>query len=165
MLPMSEGSYVLDIGSDLGILAFELAANLCLHIQAIDIDPRFVGHSIELLGRLDEQDLFVDGATSNFVTATFGICRSTTTVSTLPSYGNSCSSYPILCGARRTPSGGPARRIRLCERYRRPVTHDLAGTQPLAGPARGRRLRHPIFEGRRPPVWKKALDLPTPGGF
>src|ERR1700677_1637917 len=53
MLPLSEGSSVLDIGSGLGILAFELAANLRLHVQGIDIDKRFVAHSRELLARLD----------------------------------------------------------------------------------------------------------------
>src|SRR5580658_7948239 len=50
MLPVPEGSSVLDVGSGLGILAFELAANLRLHVQGVDIDPRFVKHSTELLG-------------------------------------------------------------------------------------------------------------------
>jgi ubiquinone/menaquinone biosynthesis C-methylase UbiE len=66
MLPVPEGSSVLDVGSGLGILAFELAANLGVHVQGVDIDPRFVGHSITLLARLDEQNLFTEGATIRF---------------------------------------------------------------------------------------------------
>jgi ubiquinone/menaquinone biosynthesis C-methylase UbiE len=66
MLPLPSGSSVLDVGSGLGILAFELAANLGVHVQGIDIDPRFVEHSIVLLRRLDEAELFVEGATVRF---------------------------------------------------------------------------------------------------
>jgi ubiquinone/menaquinone biosynthesis C-methylase UbiE len=66
MLPVAEGSSVLDVGSGLGILAFELAANLGVHVQGVDIDPRFVKHSIALLDRLDEQRLFTEGATVCF---------------------------------------------------------------------------------------------------
>jgi ubiquinone/menaquinone biosynthesis C-methylase UbiE len=66
MLPVTGASSILDVGSGLGILAFELAANLRVHVQGVDIDPRFVKHSIVLLDRLDEQDLFVDGATVRF---------------------------------------------------------------------------------------------------
>jgi ubiquinone/menaquinone biosynthesis C-methylase UbiE len=66
MLPLAEGSSVLDIGSGLGILAFELAANLRLHIQGVDIDARFVNHSRELLRRLDKANLFTEGATVQF---------------------------------------------------------------------------------------------------
>jgi ubiquinone/menaquinone biosynthesis C-methylase UbiE len=66
MLPLAEGSSVLDVGSGLGILAFELAANLRLHVQGIDIDPRFVRHSTELLDRLDHRNLFTEGATVQF---------------------------------------------------------------------------------------------------
>lgn len=67
MLPMSAGTSVLDVGSGLGILAFELAANLAVHIQGVDIDERFVRHSIVLLDRLDETELFTEGATIQFV--------------------------------------------------------------------------------------------------
>src|ERR1700677_2019340 len=66
MLPITDASSILDVGSGLGILAFELAANLGVHVQGVDIDPRFVKHSIVLLDRLDEQDLFMDGATVRF---------------------------------------------------------------------------------------------------
>src|SRR5580658_11300604 len=62
MLPLPPGSSVLDIGSGLGILAFELAANLDVHIEGVDIDPRFVSHSTELLRRLDDENVFVSGA-------------------------------------------------------------------------------------------------------
>jgi ubiquinone/menaquinone biosynthesis C-methylase UbiE len=67
MLPLAPGSSVLDVGSGLGILAFELAASLRLHVQGIDIDERFVTHSNALRGRLDDDDLFADGATVQFV--------------------------------------------------------------------------------------------------
>jgi len=66
LLPLPRGSSVLDVGSGLGILAFELAANLDVHVQGVDIDPRFVKHSMELLGRLDDEGLFAEGATVHF---------------------------------------------------------------------------------------------------
>lgn len=66
MLPLPAGASVLDVGSGLGILDFELAANLGVHVQGVDIDARFVKHSIDLLDRLDEQQLFSDGATVQF---------------------------------------------------------------------------------------------------
>jgi ubiquinone/menaquinone biosynthesis C-methylase UbiE len=66
MLPLPEGSSVLDVGSGLGILAFELGANLGVHVQGVDIDPRFVAHSLALLDRLDADNLFTDGATIQF---------------------------------------------------------------------------------------------------
>ncbi len=66
MLPLPTGSSVLDVGSGLGILAFELAANLGVRVQGVDIDPRFVMHSTILRGRLQERELFTDGATVEF---------------------------------------------------------------------------------------------------
>jgi ubiquinone/menaquinone biosynthesis C-methylase UbiE len=66
MLPLPEGSSVLDVGSGLGILAFELGANLSVHVQGVDIDPRFVAHATALLDRLDGDNLFADGATIQF---------------------------------------------------------------------------------------------------
>ncbi len=66
LLPLPPGSSVLDVGSGLGILAFELAANLDVHIQGVDIDPRFVEHSMTLLERLDDAHLFAEGATVHF---------------------------------------------------------------------------------------------------
>jgi ubiquinone/menaquinone biosynthesis C-methylase UbiE len=67
MLPLAPGSSVLDVGSGLGILAFELAASLRLHVQGIDIDKRFVAHSNALLGHLDDEGFFADGATVQFI--------------------------------------------------------------------------------------------------
>jgi ubiquinone/menaquinone biosynthesis C-methylase UbiE len=67
MLPLAPGSSVLDVGSGLGILAFELAASLRAHVQGIDIDERFVTHSNVLLGRLDDDRFLADGATVQFV--------------------------------------------------------------------------------------------------
>ncbi|HXQ59676.1 MAG TPA: methyltransferase domain-containing protein [Acidimicrobiales bacterium] len=66
MLPVAPGSSVLDVGSGLGILAFELAANLGLEVQGVDIDARFVKHSIELCDRLTTMQLFAPGAGVEF---------------------------------------------------------------------------------------------------
>jgi ubiquinone/menaquinone biosynthesis C-methylase UbiE len=66
MLPVSERAAVLDVGSGLGILAFEIAANLDVDIEGVDIEPRFVAHSIALLDRLNDQKLFAAGATVRF---------------------------------------------------------------------------------------------------
>jgi ubiquinone/menaquinone biosynthesis C-methylase UbiE len=66
MLPVPPGSNLLDVGSGLGILAFEIAANLQVHIQGVDIDQRFVKHSMVLLDRIDERQLFTTGATVQF---------------------------------------------------------------------------------------------------
>jgi len=66
MLPVPAGWSVLDVGSGLGILSFELAANVPLDLCGVDIDPGFVGHSLELHRRLDAQQVFVPGATIRF---------------------------------------------------------------------------------------------------
>ncbi len=66
MLPVAAGSSILDVGSGLGILAFELAANLGLEIQGVDIDARFVKHSIELCDRLTTAQMFAPGALVEF---------------------------------------------------------------------------------------------------
>jgi ubiquinone/menaquinone biosynthesis C-methylase UbiE len=66
MLPIAANSSVLDVGSGLGILAFELAANLAVDVQGVDIEPLFVKHSEVLLSRFDRQQLFVHGATVRF---------------------------------------------------------------------------------------------------
>jgi ubiquinone/menaquinone biosynthesis C-methylase UbiE len=66
MLPSPPGTSVLDAGTGLGILAFELAGNLPLQIDGIDIEAGFVGHANTLLARLDERDFFVDGSRIRF---------------------------------------------------------------------------------------------------
>jgi len=66
MLPVPAGVSVLDVGSGLGVLAFELAANLAVHVEGVDVDPAFVGHAGTVLERLDQEDLFADGATVHF---------------------------------------------------------------------------------------------------
>ena len=66
MLPVSEGSSVLDVGSGLGVLAFELASNLKLRVLGVDIEPpssRTRDRSFELL---DAQGLFVEGSAVSF---------------------------------------------------------------------------------------------------
>lgn len=66
MLPVPPGWTVLDVGCGLGILSFELAANLPLSVQGVDIEPRFVAHAEELRRRLDERRFFAQGATVRF---------------------------------------------------------------------------------------------------
>ena len=66
MLPFPPGRFVLDAGTGLGILAFELAANLPLHIDGIDITAGFVDHANTLLDRLDNVGFFMDGSTIRF---------------------------------------------------------------------------------------------------
>jgi SAM-dependent methyltransferase len=66
MLPMAPGSTVLDAGSGLGLLPFELAANVPLRVEGSDIDPKFIEHSRTLQGRLEEAGVFVSGAEVDF---------------------------------------------------------------------------------------------------
>jgi ubiquinone/menaquinone biosynthesis C-methylase UbiE len=66
MLPVPDGASVLDVGSGLGVLAFELASNLGLSVVGVDIEPHFVAHSRSLVALLDAQQLFVEGSTVGF---------------------------------------------------------------------------------------------------
>jgi len=66
MLPVAAGTSILDVGSGLGILAFELAANIGLEVQGVDIDARFVKHSIELYDRLSALRFFDPGTEVRF---------------------------------------------------------------------------------------------------
>jgi ubiquinone/menaquinone biosynthesis C-methylase UbiE len=66
MLPVASEGSVLDVGSGLGILAFEVAANVPVHVQGVDIDRGFVGHAETLRDRLAAAGLFADGATVRF---------------------------------------------------------------------------------------------------
>jgi ubiquinone/menaquinone biosynthesis C-methylase UbiE len=65
-LPVSPHSSVLDLGCGLGILSFELAANLPVRVHGIDIEPRFVFHAQQLLDRLDGRHLFAEGSLVSF---------------------------------------------------------------------------------------------------
>jgi ubiquinone/menaquinone biosynthesis C-methylase UbiE len=66
MLPIPSRTSVLDVGSGLGILDFELAAHLPLDIQGVDINPGFVEHAKTLSERLAVAGLFVEGARVRF---------------------------------------------------------------------------------------------------
>ncbi len=66
MLPLPHEWSVLDVGSGLGILAFELAANLPLHVEGVDLDPGFVAHAERLLDRLRGDGLFAEHASVAF---------------------------------------------------------------------------------------------------
>jgi ubiquinone/menaquinone biosynthesis C-methylase UbiE len=66
MLPVPPKSSVLDVGSGLGILAFELAAHLPVDVQGVDINPGFVEHAKTLSERLAVAGLFAEGATVRF---------------------------------------------------------------------------------------------------
>jgi ubiquinone/menaquinone biosynthesis C-methylase UbiE len=57
---------VLDVGSGLGLLSFELAANLPLDIEGIDIEATFVEHSRTLQDRLSGAGLFSEGSAIAF---------------------------------------------------------------------------------------------------
>ena len=66
MLPVAPGSAVLDVGSGLGILAFELAANAPVSVHGVDIDPELVACSDELRARLAALSFFAAGAELGF---------------------------------------------------------------------------------------------------
>lgn len=64
LLGVQPGWKVLDAGSGLGLLSLELAANLPLDIEGVDIEADFVTGAEELLRRLgDEPKFFHPGAT------------------------------------------------------------------------------------------------------
>ena len=66
MLPVPANWSVLDAGCGLGILDFELAANLPLQIIGVDIEPGFVGHAVKLRQRLAALGLFTNGSSLRF---------------------------------------------------------------------------------------------------
>ncbi len=66
MLPVQPAWSVLDVGSGLGILSFELAGNLPVAVEGVDIEARFVAHANELRRRLDDRGYFAEGATVEF---------------------------------------------------------------------------------------------------
>jgi ubiquinone/menaquinone biosynthesis C-methylase UbiE len=66
LLPVAAGWSILDVGCGLGILSFELAANLRLSVHGVDIEKGFVGHANRLLGQLEDRQLFAVGATVHF---------------------------------------------------------------------------------------------------
>jgi ubiquinone/menaquinone biosynthesis C-methylase UbiE len=66
MLPVPEGSRVLDVGTGFGILPFELAANVALRVEGVDLEPRFVGHADALRAKLAEAGLFAAGSELRF---------------------------------------------------------------------------------------------------
>jgi ubiquinone/menaquinone biosynthesis C-methylase UbiE len=66
MLPVRPSSSVLDVGSGLGILVFELAANVPVDIEGVDIDRGFVEHARTLLDRLVRLGYFAEGKRIGF---------------------------------------------------------------------------------------------------
>jgi ubiquinone/menaquinone biosynthesis C-methylase UbiE len=66
MLPVDPNWSVLDVGCGLGILSFELAANLPVTVKGIDIETRFVAHADELCRRLNDRGYFTEGALVQF---------------------------------------------------------------------------------------------------
>ncbi len=66
MLPVAPGASVLDAGSGFGIVAFELAANLPVQVDGIDVEASFVGHARELSQRLSDRGLFSQGSAVRF---------------------------------------------------------------------------------------------------
>jgi ubiquinone/menaquinone biosynthesis C-methylase UbiE len=66
MLPVPAHWSVLDVGCGLGVLDFELVANLPVQVLGIDIEEGFIGHAESLLQRLSAMGLFVEGAALRF---------------------------------------------------------------------------------------------------
>lgn len=66
MLPVPPNWSVLDVGCGLGLLCFELAANLPVDVHGVDIDTGFVDHANKLFGRLRAQDMFAEGTDVEF---------------------------------------------------------------------------------------------------
>ncbi len=66
MLPVRSASSVVDVGCGLGILAFEVAANLPVQFASVDIDHRFIGHAKTLRDRLSGAGFFAAGARLEF---------------------------------------------------------------------------------------------------
>jgi ubiquinone/menaquinone biosynthesis C-methylase UbiE len=66
MLPVAPQSSVLDVGSGLGILAFELAANVPVRVEGVDLDHGFVHHAETLRERLAAVGLFCDQSKIEF---------------------------------------------------------------------------------------------------
>jgi SAM-dependent methyltransferase len=62
MLPVAPTWSVLDVGTGLGLLPFEMAANLPVAVHGVDIDERFIAHAGALRDLLSQQDVFVPGA-------------------------------------------------------------------------------------------------------
>jgi ubiquinone/menaquinone biosynthesis C-methylase UbiE len=72
MLPVGPASSLLDVGCGLGILAFEVAANLPVQFESVDIEPRFIDHAKTLQDRLAAAGLFADGARIGFTVGDIG---------------------------------------------------------------------------------------------
>lgn len=68
MLPLEAGDSVLDVGTGLGILPFELAANCAVRAAGVDHSASYIGHALALQARLVAQDLFDPGADLAFFT-------------------------------------------------------------------------------------------------
>jgi len=67
VLGVQGGWRVLDVGSGLGLLAFELAANLPVQVEGIDLEPDFVAGADDLRRRLEaEHGFFAGGASVRF---------------------------------------------------------------------------------------------------
>jgi ubiquinone/menaquinone biosynthesis C-methylase UbiE len=58
MLPLATGDAVLDVGTGLGILPFELAANVAVRAAGVDHTAAYIEHAQVLQQRLAAQDLF-----------------------------------------------------------------------------------------------------------
>jgi len=72
MLPIAADWSVLDVGCGLGILCFELAANLPVTVEGVDIEPAFVGHANQLRARLGQRGLLAAGSAVRFTEGDIG---------------------------------------------------------------------------------------------
>lgn len=72
MLPVAPHWSVLDVGTGLGILPFELAAHEPVQVEGVDIEPGFIAHAEVLKERLAAEGLFTDGADIGFSVGDIG---------------------------------------------------------------------------------------------
>lgn len=69
MLPVPVGSAVLDVGTGFGMLPFELAANVEVEVEGVDLEPRFVEHAVNLRARFVVDGLLADPSRIGFTVA------------------------------------------------------------------------------------------------
>jgi Methyltransferase domain len=143
MLPVRPASSVLDVGCGLGILAFEVAANLPVQFESVDIDLRFIEHAKTLQDRLAAAGLFAEGARIGFSVGDIGSldfadesfqtpCTPPVNCSASFGPGNTCASaiWTTSCGSPGPPPARPW--TGSCRRWRAFKTNVAATARSVA---------------------------------